>query len=133
MGPESGESRSAATAMASTPHGADADADDEPAAGSGDERRSAAEEKAVERTRASPVIVADVNWPPGGEFERRDWFLIALRDPVLRQLADEPRYQNLKSKINIPPSPQNEIALSQFTPIRSANGWFIRVLTVFPR
>jgi tetratricopeptide (TPR) repeat protein len=63
----------------------------------------------------------------------RDWFLIALRDPVLRQLADEPRYKNLKSKINIPPSPQNKIALSQFTPIRSANGWFIRILTVFPR
>src|ERR1700677_3882798 len=44
MGPESGESRSAATAMASTPHGADADADDEPAAGSGHERRPATEE-----------------------------------------------------------------------------------------
>src|ERR1700677_2753657 len=41
--------------MAAAPHGADADTDDEPAAGSGDERRSAAEEKAVERTRASPA------------------------------------------------------------------------------
>src|ERR1700678_3505089 len=55
MGPESGESRSAATAMASTPHGADADADDEPAAGSGHERRPATEEEAVERARARTV------------------------------------------------------------------------------
>src|SRR6202161_2496195 len=55
LGPESGESRSAATAMASTPHGADADADDEPAAGSGDERRPATEEEAVERARARTV------------------------------------------------------------------------------
>jgi tetratricopeptide (TPR) repeat protein len=45
----------------------------------------------------------------------RDWFLIALRDPVLRQLADEPRYKVLKSRINIPAPPQDKFALGRFT------------------
>lgn len=44
----------------------------------------------------------------------RDWFLTALRDPVLRQLANEPRYEVLKSKINLPPPPRDKFALTQF-------------------
>jgi len=47
------ENRSSATAVASASAGADADADHESAAGSGDERGTAKEEKAVERTRTS--------------------------------------------------------------------------------
>jgi tetratricopeptide (TPR) repeat protein len=48
----------------------------------------------------------------------RDWFLIALRDPVLRQLAGEPRYKTLKSKINLPSPTQNAVALNAFQPLR---------------
>ncbi len=55
LGAQSGESGSAATALASASAGADAHADHEPAAGPGDERRTAAEEKAVERARTSPA------------------------------------------------------------------------------
>src|SRR5438552_13887632 len=47
LGPELGESRSAATVVAPAPHGAGADADDEPVASGGPERRCALEEEAV--------------------------------------------------------------------------------------
>jgi tetratricopeptide (TPR) repeat protein len=46
----------------------------------------------------------------------RDSFLVALKDPVLRQLAEKPRYQALKNRINIPPPPQANASLTQTTP-----------------
>jgi hypothetical protein len=56
----SGESRSAATAVASA--GVDANADYESAAGSGDERRPGLEEKTVQRARVSTVREM-MDWP----------------------------------------------------------------------
>ena len=53
LGTQSGESSPATTALAPASDGADADADHESAAGPGDERRPATEEKTVERTRTS--------------------------------------------------------------------------------
>jgi tetratricopeptide (TPR) repeat protein len=50
--------------------------------------------------------------------KHRDWFLIALRDPVLRQLADDPKYKMLKSKINVPPPQQDQPALASILTIR---------------
>src|SRR5215472_8333299 len=50
LGTESGESGSAATALAPTSAGADAHADPESAAGAGNERRLALEEKTLQRT-----------------------------------------------------------------------------------
>src|ERR1700722_18744125 len=64
LGTESGESGSAATALAPASAGADAHADYESATGRGDERGLSLEEKAVQRTRYghsfSVVIAAQV-------------------------------------------------------------------------
>src|ERR1035438_1921401 len=58
MGPELGKSRSTATAVASTPHGAGAHADHEPTASRGAERRTALDEASGARcgTRATGVV-----------------------------------------------------------------------------
>jgi tetratricopeptide (TPR) repeat protein len=50
--------------------------------------------------------------------KHRDWFLIALRDPVLRQLANDPKYKTLKSRINVPPPPQDKPAFASILSIR---------------
>src|SRR5215471_2499348 len=55
LGTKSGESRSAATAVASASFGADAHANHESVASPGDERGQALEEKVVERTGPSAV------------------------------------------------------------------------------
>jgi tetratricopeptide (TPR) repeat protein len=49
----------------------------------------------------------------------RDWFLQSLRDPLLRQLADEPRYKVLKSKINIPSFNPDDPARARVTSERA--------------
>ena len=62
LGTQCGESGSAATVVASASLGADAHADDESAASTGHERRPAAEEKAVERTRTSGIRKAPLSF-----------------------------------------------------------------------
>src|SRR5207302_8744874 len=62
LGTESGESRSAATALASPSPRADADTDHESAASSGDERGQALENKAVEPAGACEVREAPLSF-----------------------------------------------------------------------
>src|ERR1700735_5330797 len=79
-------SGSAATAVAPTSAGADAHPDHESAAGTGDERRSATEEKAVERSRARPAGSASARtWA-----SRRQKDLLELLDrmnPPIQELT----------------------------------------------
>src|ERR1700680_1594724 len=65
LGTELGESRSAATAVASTPDGTGTDADDESAASRGSERRLTVQEKVVAGSRTATTGVVSVS--PLGE------------------------------------------------------------------
>ena len=60
LGTQSGESRSAATTLAPTSAGANADAIEEPVPGHRPERRSTTQERVVEQAGAGPVRVARV-------------------------------------------------------------------------
>jgi hypothetical protein len=74
LGTEPGESRSAATVVASAPDGAGAHADHEPTAGSGAERRTALQEEVVARsgTRATGFVqVSTLGEPALAQLTRR--------------------------------------------------------------
>ncbi len=86
LGTESGESRSAATAVAPASLGADAHADHESVAGVGHERGLSLEEKAVQRTRRA--LLEKLSLAPWASRRRQELLeLLDRMNPTIEELT----------------------------------------------